>query len=295
MPLISTVITTRNRASLLVQAIESVLAQDFPAHEIIVVDDDSTDDTPQVVAGYPSVRYVRTKQGTCGGSRNVGIQQATGEWIALLDDDDAWLPQKLRRCVEIMAANPAARLIFSPAQLCDEQLRPGMGEPGCWEGPDLAGHSSAYEAFLDDIPSPSAVLLHREVFDAVGLFDTSVPHAEDRDLWFRVTGRGFACAAVPECLILYRVRERENPRVVERCYRDTMTVFGRYFAPGQPMLPSWKRRQQVVWATRGWYAHLLMRVARQEERAGRSAAGRHCRHLAAQASLPHYLKALLQN
>jgi len=97
---ITTIITTHNRSAWLRQAVESVLAQEPCGAEVelIVVDDNSSDDTPAVAAAYPSVRYLRTKKGKASGSREVGIARASGEWIAFLDDDDAWLPQKLRVC-----------------------------------------------------------------------------------------------------------------------------------------------------------------------------------------------------
>lgn len=257
---ISVIITTHNRVVLLREAIESVLHQE-PCEadlELIVVDDASTDDTPTVAMSYPSVRYVWARQGTCSGSRNVGIEHARGEWIAFLDDDDVWLPHKLKQCCALIAAQPEARFVFSAAVICDYHLRRGA----LWSGPALRD-SDAYNAFLNDIPSPSTVIVHRDVFDGVGVFDTSVPRAEDRDLWFRLLLKGFAVAAVTEPLVLYRTREKENGGIIYNSFMDTMKVFQRYFAPGTARRPPWKRRQQVLWRLRGWYAHQMMAAAAQ--------------------------------
>ena len=274
---ISVVITTRNRATLLREAIESALRQEPCGVEVelIVVDDNSTDDTASVVASYPSARYIPTKQGTCGGSRNVGIAQASGEWIAILDDDDVWLPHKLKRCGEVIASHPQARMIFSGAQICDYQLTPARD--WVWRGPELALKKNAYEAFLDDLPAPSTVLLHREIFDRVGLFATYAPRAEDRDMWFRLLLAGFQCAATPDPLILYREREKIDGEQWRKAFTDTMTVLRRYFAPDKPR-PSWRRRQQVLWHMRSFYALWLMDAGRQSlgERRWPAAARYYC-------------------
>ena len=98
-PKFSVVIPTHNRAADLAEAVRSVRDQTYPAHEIIVVDDGSTDDTPQVVeslanGGIP-LRYLRQANQGAGAARNRGIRAAAGDWIALLDLDDTWLPRKL--------------------------------------------------------------------------------------------------------------------------------------------------------------------------------------------------------
>jgi len=269
---VSTIITTRNRTALLRQAIESALAQEpcGAAVEIIVVDDDSTDDTAAVVASYPIVQYLHTRQGTCGGSRNAGIAHAQGDWIAILDDDDVWLPNKLKIMCELIAANPRARLIYSAVIVCDFQLN----RDWTWSGPNLHDSPDAYDAFLDVLPCPSAVMLHRDIFAQVGLFDTYAPRAEDRDMWFRVLQAGFECAAAPEPLVLYRHREKMDGELMHKSYADTMAVLRRYFAAGTARRPTLGRRLKVYWDIRGWYAHQLMYASRQ-------AAGEGDRRLAA--------------
>src|SRR6185295_19151753 len=91
---ISVIIPAYNQARWLPECIESALQQTLTAHEIIVVDDGSTDDTREVVSRYP-VRHIYQKNAGVSAARNRGIQEATGEWIALLDGDDYWLPRKL--------------------------------------------------------------------------------------------------------------------------------------------------------------------------------------------------------
>lgn len=260
---ISVVITTHNRAALLREAIESVLSQEPCGAEIelIVVDDDSTDETPAVTASYPTARYERTKQGTAAGSRNVGIGLVQGEWIAFLDDDDVWLPRKLAVCVQAMQQNPDARMLFSAAVICDHHLVRGA----LWQGPNLTRHANAFDAFLDDIITPSVVLLRRSVFEEVGVFDASpaLARVEDREFWYRVTARGVACAAIADPLVLYRLRPKIAGDLLAHDAVGTLRVLRSYLTPANALRPSWRRCQQVLWRVRGWYAHQLCEAAAQ--------------------------------
>lgn len=266
----SVVIPTHNRSALLRQAIESVLEQELDEIEVevIVVDDDSTDDTAAVVAAYPSVRYVHTRQGQAGGSRNVGIACAQGEWVAFLDDDDVWLPHKLAACRRLIRDNPDARFVYSAATICDHELHP---TGGVWIGPDLTRGRTTLDAFLAAVISASVVVMRRELFAEFGGFDTSIPRAEDLDVWLRVAAAGVQCAATTEPLVLYRQRERRDGDLDYKSYRDTMTVLRRYFARDSKSRPSWRRRQQTYLHYRGWYAYRLVVAAREARREGRRA------------------------
>ncbi len=290
---ISTIITTHNRAAWLRQAIESVLAQEPCGAEVelIVVDDDSSDDTPAVVASYPSVRYLRTKQGKASGSREVGIARASGEWIAFLDDDDAWLPHKLKECCRVMRAHPEARFITSAAIICDHELRPAGG---VWLGPDLNGDRSAYDAFLTVPVSPSVVVMRRDVLATVGLFDSSLSRADDFDLWLRVASSGVRCASTDEALILYREREWQDGWLLHRSYRETVAVLRRSFAPGNPWRPSWRRRRDVYRHYRGWYTHWVMQAAREARERREEVLAARLRRTAFNMSPLHAAKGLLR-
>ena len=112
-PRVSVLIPTYNCARFLSQAIDSVLAQTFQDFEILVVDDGSTDDTAQVVARYPRVRYIRREHCGVSASRNAAVAAATGEIVVFLDADDFWLPEKLEKQVTYLDENPNCMLIFT--------------------------------------------------------------------------------------------------------------------------------------------------------------------------------------
>lgn len=182
---VSVIIPTWNRSSLLPRALDSVLGQSVPADEVIVVDDGSTDGTASMVAArYPQVRLLRTPHGGVSAARNHGIRAVGGAWLAFLDSDDAWQPDKLASQLAALAAQPEERVCH-----CDEiWIRNGRRV-----NPRRRHQKRGGWIFQHCLPlcaiSPSAVMLHREVFDTVGLFDEALPACEDYDLWLRVTSR----------------------------------------------------------------------------------------------------------
>ncbi len=121
-PRVTALIDTYNQGRFIEEAVESVLSQDFPAAEmeILVVDDGSTDDTAERVKEFaPRVRYVRKENGGQASALNLGFQLAQGEIIAMLDGDDVWLPQKIRRVVAEFRKNPAVGMVYHPYQWWD--------------------------------------------------------------------------------------------------------------------------------------------------------------------------------
>src|SRR5438045_2731868 len=121
MPDVSVVIPSYNRAHLIGETLDSVLAQDVPGMEILVVDDGSTDATEAVVLGRygDRVRYVRQANGGPACARNTGIREASAPLIAFLDSDDLWSPGKLRKQLEMLRRDPSLGLVFTGTQTMD--------------------------------------------------------------------------------------------------------------------------------------------------------------------------------
>mgnify|MGYP001820585938 CR=1 FL=1 len=182
---ISVIIPTWNRAARLADALQSVFAQTLPAAEVIVVDDGSTDDTRRLVRSrFPDARYIYQSNKGVSSARNTGIQAASGDWIALLDSDDHWLPDKLARQCERLRARPGYRICHSDEIWIRNGRRVNPGKKHAKYG----GH-----IFRQCLPlcaiSPSAVMIQRDLFDEVGLFDERLPACEDYDLWLRICAR----------------------------------------------------------------------------------------------------------
>lgn len=184
-PLISVVIPLYNRARLIKKAVESVLNQSFKDIELFVVDDGSTDEPQKVLQTITDSRlktiYLSNQGVSC--ARNKGIQAAQGEWIAFLDSDDLWLPNKLE-----------AQLL-----LIEKQKTFWTHGEEIWirnsvrVNPHKKHQKQGGRIYLASLPlcvvSPSAVMIHKNIFQTAGLFDPLLPAAEDYDLWLRISSR----------------------------------------------------------------------------------------------------------
>lgn len=227
----SVIIPTYNRGKYVCEAIESVLGQTFQDFEVIVVDDGSTDDTRQRIEHYlPRIEYIHQKNAGPAAARNTGIAASKGEYVAFLDSDDLWLPNKLRLQVEFMDSNPQCGMVF--ADLCrfkgDQIVCPSFFRER--EGQDASGDmfnkliSEDFFHFLRHIMYfivTSTVLLRREVFDKVGTFDESLPVTEDYDMWLRIARR-YSIGAMDVCLVKYRVHDASLSWTRATLYMDML-------------------------------------------------------------------------
>jgi len=179
---VTVVIPTYNRAAMLVNAIESVQRQTFPATEIIVVDDGSTDHTAKIMQQqFASVTYIKTHHAGVSSARNIGIKNANSEWIAFLDSDDEWSEKKLQYQILNLQQNPNYLLCHT-----DEiWVRNGVRVNPMQKHKKRGGHIYRHCLPLCAI-SPSTAIIHRSIFDTIGLFDVELPACEDYDLWLRI-------------------------------------------------------------------------------------------------------------
>ena len=194
---VSVVIPTYNNAGTLAQAIQSVLAQTYGEIDVVVVDDGSTDGTPEVMREFPGVRYLRQANGGLPAARNAGIAATRGELIAFLDSDDWWEPEKIAAQVERLRATPEVGLVYTDLRVIYDDGR--VLESFLASRP-LAGDGLVFDRLVQSgFILPSTVLLRREVLEQVGTFDESMRSHEDIELWLRVTRR-WPVALVREAL-----------------------------------------------------------------------------------------------
>jgi glycosyltransferase involved in cell wall biosynthesis len=184
-PLVSIIIPTFNRAWSIKRAVDSVLAQNYTNIELIVVDDGSSDATPDILSSYGhAIRIISQTNSGVSAARNRGIAEASGNLIAFLDSDDFWLPKKLSAQVDFFLSHTEA-LICQTEELWIKNGR-RMNPKKRHQKPSGMMFSESLHLCLI---SPSAVMVRKKLIDDVGMFDETLPACEDYDLWLRVTCR----------------------------------------------------------------------------------------------------------
>ena len=179
---ISVVIPSYNRCDFLLRALDSVLAQSLQPREIIVIDDGSTDATADIVSQrYPQITYAFQPNQGVSAARNHGIKLSSGDWIAFLDSDDTWQPDKLRIQSEMITKCPDYRLIHTN----EVWIRNGT-ELGQMRKHKKRGGYIYSDCLPLCVISPSSAMMHRSIFEDAGFFDEDLPACEDYDLWLRI-------------------------------------------------------------------------------------------------------------
>lgn len=233
---VSVVIPSYNRADLIEPTVRSILAQTHPATEILIIDDGSTDNTAEVCARFPTpVRYIRQENRGLPGARNRGIEEATGEWIALCDSDDLWHPRKLEVQMAALGANPEARWSITECSIIDpdgrrvesslsgfERVFPVFREQGvtperhfarALEGrplPQAGPESVVYVGdpygllFEGNFGLPSSAVVSAALMRAAGAFDEEFRYGEETEFFHRMAAASPA-VIVMDALVEYRV------------------------------------------------------------------------------------------
>jgi glycosyltransferase involved in cell wall biosynthesis len=225
-PLISVVIPAYNAAAFLPQTLSHVLDQTHRLLECIVVDDGSTDSTPDVVAAMrdPRVRYVRQENRGVAAARNAGVSAALGQLVALLDADDLWLPRKLEVELAALRAVSSAAFAVTPYVICDDRAV----VHGVVKVKDVA---AALHSWLmlegNGLALSSTALAHRSVFECCGGFDEALSTSADLDWAVRV-GRHHQLVTAREPLVLYRQHAAQMHLGLAAYEHDVRQLFDRH-------------------------------------------------------------------
>lgn len=178
---ITVIIPSYNRYELLKRALSSVYEQTYKAKEIIVVDDGSTDETFQIQKDFPQIKYIYQKNSGVSSARNLGMANASNEWIVFLDSDDEWLSEKLEFQVEFHKNNPDILMSYTDENWIRNGISVKIPKKFRKIGKDIFSENLSYCNI-----APSSSMIHKSLLNDIGNFDESLEVCEDYDLWLRI-------------------------------------------------------------------------------------------------------------
>ncbi len=226
-PLVSVIIATYNMGRYVREAIDSVLGQDYPSVELIVVDDGSTDDTTRVLSLYsndPRVVVIRQPNQGQTIAKNRGFNEAKGEYIAFCDADDTWIEHKLTRQIPLFDNESKIGVVYADILM--------ISSNGCpLQTPKMRRYSGNITRHLlvdNFIPFVTAVV-RRQVMEEFGGFDENLPMGIDYDLWLRISVK-YEFRYIDEPLAHYRVWDGQMSRRVEERFENYFRFAERFLA-----------------------------------------------------------------
>jgi glycosyltransferase involved in cell wall biosynthesis len=204
-PTVSVIITVKNCDRFLAQAIDSVLAQTYQPDEIIVVDDRSTDNSAKIAKSYPQVRYMIGDGKGTASAYNLGIDSANCQFIAFLDQDDIWTPNKLNIQINYLLDRPEIQYTIAKIIWF---LEPGYPLPIGFRK-ELLNRDTVARI-------PGTLVAHKSLFKSIGNFDSQLTAAEDFDWFIRASDLKIPMAIIPEVLLFKRIHNTNASLNVEK-------------------------------------------------------------------------------
>ena len=257
-PTVSAVIPAYNSEKYVADAIRSVLEQSHASVECIVVDDGSTDATAEVVRSFgKAVFYIHQANKGVSAARNAGVAAASGEFVAFLDADDAWLPEKTMRQLDLFSKLAAPGLVHGAIWFVDEGLNRLRVGPIAKDEQALR-HAIALEP--PGIRVAQTAMLQRSLFEEIGGFDETLSTSADLDLAIRAATRGVA--GVQDPVALYRVHDGQMSQDPLATQRDAIIVLRKAFS--NPEVPAHLRKLRRRAHANLWLMLSVMRLRRKE-------------------------------
>lgn len=239
---VDVIIPAYNAARYLTAALDSVEAQTFTDWRILLVDDGSTDSTPDVVAPYRErlgnkLKYIRQANAGLPTARNTAIRNSSAEFLALLDADDVWLPWRLMESVRSFADRPLAGLSYGMIQYIDQ-----AGNTTAWKDKRQRHAEGKIAPYIYtkqvNLPCPT-VTFRRQCVEEVGLFDESMRATEDRDMWLRIAQKYEVCY-VEKVIAYYRISPNSMSADLNRMRTAQLRFVEKH--RGSPGCGAWRRR-----------------------------------------------------
>ncbi len=211
-PLVSVILPIRNGAKFLKKTLESVFNQDYENIEVIVVDNDSTDNCQEIVKLF-DVKYFHQENRGVGNSRNWGVKIASGDLIAFIDADDLWVVDKLSKQVKYLEENQKIAIVATNQRLT---LESGQEVPAWVREGQLDSDLKGY--------LPSAIMVRRWVFESIGYFNPEFETSSDADWFFRLKDSGLKMSFMPEVLVQRRIHDTNQSNAVEQVQSELLKI-----------------------------------------------------------------------
>lgn len=253
-PQVSVIIPAYNQARYLAEAIESALAQSFTDREIIVVDDGSTDHTAAIAKRFGNaIGYIYQENQGLASARNTGIRRARGELVALLDSDDAWLPNFLAELVRLATVQPQRAVFYSGVCYMDAE-----GSPLPQRGAVAVLSPAAFRRKLlrSNFLVPSAILMRRQAVLEAGLFDIRYRRLQDWELWVRMVRLGYTFTGVAHGLVRYRIHQESLSTDPDGGERAALALAAKHVGPDDEQHTTWEADKRTLYG--GVYRYIAV-------------------------------------
>ena len=233
LPDVSVIIPVYNQEKYIKECLESVIEQEYEKIEIIVIDDGSTDATPQIVNDFDSkIKYIRQENQGSAAAVNNGIKVAQGSLICWLGSDDVYLAGKIYHQVDLLLREPSLSAVYSDYIMIDSDGKEITKVKVPWPSPEQFARSLLIRNFING----SAVMMRRECFDKTGYYDETLMADADADMWFRLLKHGYKFGYIPKPLIKYRWHSNNishNRELMRKCKDAVRLKVMQEFTPRQ--------------------------------------------------------------
>ena len=254
MPMITVVLPSYNSMRYIAETMETVLNQTYQDFEVLVVNDGSTDGTPnwvdQLSQREPKVRMVSQANQGLAGARCTGVINARGKYIAFIDDDDLWEPTKLEKQVNSLESNPQAGLCYTWTALADSNGK----ATGRVIASNAEGNVWQQMTEMNIVCCGSTPMIRRSCFDEVGLFDHQISPSDDWDMWWRIAAK-YEFTVIKEPLIRYRQHPNNSSKKCDHMLATSRILIERNFAQAPIELLHLRNRSYgCIYLYLGWRA-----------------------------------------
>lgn len=257
---VSVIIPTYNRAYCILNALESIFNQTFSDYEVIVVDDGSTDNTKQVLEKYSDkITYIYQQNKGQASARNNGIRNSKGEYIAFLDSDDEWLPERLKSGADILDSNKDVYLLFSDMY----RTKKGSVLKDTYFGLYKPCRGFVFkELYFQDFIPTSSVIIRKECFLKQGYFDEFLPLCEDYDMWLRIAPF-YKFEYIDKPLVIYRYNMHQSSSNIIEGLKNQIIVLENAKMNNSKLIQEFRKKANVRMAS---VSYLLCRYLVKDRR-----------------------------